>query len=297
MSLFYLNPKSIALGKTLATAGLLASLAQALPAQSATLSWAAVKSGNPTLFVTTGSATGKFLNATNNNIAVSGGGTFNLTFGSIADISISNPSRTSGISSQFVSNTPRIDTTLNGLSTSNQTLYLQENTTTANQALYAGIKFNTTGGVSGVSFTLYDVDNATGNNWQDRVIVRGSLNGAAVSSTATPNTAANISINGVGTTYGSVTGATVLDGLKNIGNDSDAANVTISFTGPIDQLYIDFTQAPGSLNTTDPDSHGIGIGNITYQAVPEPLTLLGAMTAFGFGAAFKRRSAQSQKKS
>jgi hypothetical protein len=29
-------------------------------------------------------------------------------------------------------------------------------------------------------------------------------------------------------------------------------------------------------------------------AVPEPLTILGAMTAFGFGAAFKRKLANSQ---
>ena len=86
----------------------------------------------------------------------------------------------------------------------------------------------------------------------------------------------------------------VLDGTKSVNNDSsNNGNVTISFAGPVDQLYIDFTQAPG-VTGSNPTSHGIGIGNMTYQAVPEPLTLLGAATAISFGTAFKRRSAQSK---
>jgi hypothetical protein len=298
-----LNSKPIALAKIVATAGLLSTVVQALPAQSATLDWGSVRSGNSTLF---NSTTGRFINATN-NIAVSGGGTVNLTLGTIADIN--NISRVQGIpaSSSTVngfdssfSPAPAISTFLNGSSTTASTLYLQQDGRVVANAVYAGIKFNNPGGVSGLTFTLFDVDNSsgslTGNSWQDRVIVRGLLNGNSVASTATPNIPANISINGAGTTYGSVAGATVLDGLKNIGNDLDAANVTISFAGPVDQLYIDFTQAPGSLSTTNPNpaSHGIGIGNMTYQAVPEPLTLLGAATAIAFGTAFKRRSAQSK---
>ena len=160
-------------------------------------------------------------------------------------------------------------------------------------------KFNNLGGVSGLSFTLFDIDNdkssLTGNGWQDRVIVRGLFNNSAVGLTATPSTSANISVNGAGTTYANSTiaGATVLDGLKSVANDNnDGANVIISFLGPVDQVYIDFTQAPGATGS-DPNSHGIGIGNMTYQAVPEPLTLLGAATAIAFGTAFKRRSAKS----
>jgi len=62
---------------------------------------------------------------------------------------------------------------------------------------------------------------------------------------------------------------------------------------PSIKSIIDFTQAPGATGA-NPSSHGIGIGNMTYQAVPEPLTLLGAATAIAFGTAFKRRSAQSK---
>jgi hypothetical protein len=301
MSYFSQNSKSIVLAKIVATAGLLSTVVQALPAQSATLDWGSVRSGNSTLF---NSTTGRFLNATN-NIAVSGGGTVNLTLGTIADIT--NISRVQGIpaSSSTVngfdssfSPAPAISTFLNGSSTAS-TLYLQQDGLAVANAVYAGIKFNNPGGVSGLTFTLFDVDNSsgslTGNSWQDRVIVRGLLNGNSVASTATPQNSANISIDGAGTTYGSVAGGTVLDGLKSVDNDlSNDGNVTISFAGPIDELYIDFTQASGSLSGSNPASHGIGIGNMTYQAVPEPLTILGAATAIAFGTAFKRRSAQSK---
>ena len=301
MSYFSQNSKSIVLAKIVATAGLLSTVVQALPAQSATLDWGSVRSGNSTLF---NSTTGRFLNATN-NIAVSGGGTVNLTLGTIADIT--NISRVQGIpaSSSTVngfdssfSPAPAISTFLNGSSTAS-TLYLQQDGLAVANAVYAGIKFNNPGGVSGLTFTLFDVDNATNsltnNAWQDRVIVRGLFNGSAVGLTATPFTPANISMNGAGTTYTNptFTGATVLDGLKSANNDtSNGGNVTISFLGRVDQIYIDFTQAQGSLSSANPASHGIGIGNMNY-AVPEPLTLLGAATAIAFGSAFKRRSAKS----
>lgn len=315
MSYFSRNSKSIVLAKIVATAGLLSTVVQALPAQSATLDWGSVRSGNSTLF---NSTTGRFLNATN-NIAISSGGTVDLTLGTIADIT--NISRVQGIpaSSSTVngfdstfSPAPAISTFLNGSSTAS-TLYLQQDGFAVANAVYAGIKFNNPGGVSGLTFTLFDVDNSSGsltnNAWQDRVIVRGLFNGVAVLpttvsavSTFVNASTGNISINGAGTGYtGAVIGgATVLDGTKSVDNDtSNAGNVTISFLGPVDQLYIDFTQAPGSLGTTtnpNPTSHGIGIGNMTYQAVPEPLTILGAATAIAFGTAFKRRSAQLKNK-
>ena len=289
MSYFSLNAKSVFLAKTLATAGLLATVVQAMPAQAATLDWQTVKNSS--------SVFGGTLSASN-TITVDGGGTVDLELGTIANIN--DVTRTLGITSQLVSGTPKIDPLLNGtLTDDSPSLYLQQNSGAVANALYAGFKFNNLGGVSGLSFTLFDIDNdkssLTGNGWQDRVIVRGLFNNSAVGLTATPSTSANISVNGAGTTYANSTiaGATVLDGLKSVANDNnDGANVIISFLGPVDQVYIDFTQAPGATGS-DPNSHGIGIGNMTYQAVPEPLTLLGAATAIAFGSAFKRRSAQS----
>lgn len=294
MSYLSLNSKSIVL-KTLATAGLLVTVVQTLPAQAATLDWGSLKSNsqqnNP--FAGTLSAS--------NTITVNGGGTVNLELGTIADIN--NVTRTLGTGSQFVSGTPKIDPLLNGtLPNTSPSLYFQQDSNAVANAVYAGFKFNNPGGVSGLTFTLFDIDNdkgsLTGNGWQDRVIVRGLFNNSAVGLTATPFTPANISINGAGTNYANSTfaGATVLDGLKSVDNaTSNDGNVTISFLGPVDQIYIDFTQAPGATGA-NPNSHGIGIGNMTYQAVPEPLTVLGAATAIAFGTAFKRRSTQSKNK-
>ena len=295
MSYLSLNSKSIGPAKLLATAGILATVMQALPAQAATLDWGTLKSSTP--FAGTISQS--------NTISLSGGGTVNLELGTIADIN--NVTRTLGTGSQFAvgpngAPTPSIDPLLNGtLPDASPSLYLQQDSGAVANAVYAGFKFNNPGGVSGLTFTLFDIDNSsnslTSNSWQDRVIVRGLFNNSAVGLTATPFTPGNISINGAGTTYANSTfaGATVLDGLKSVDNaTSNDGNVTISFLGPVDQVYIDFTQASGSLSGSNPASHGIGIGNMTYQAVPEPLTLLGAATAIAFGTAFKRRSAQSK---
>jgi hypothetical protein len=296
MSYFSLNSKSIVLAKTLATAGLLATVVQAMPAQAATLDWQTVKNSS--------SVFGGTLSASN-TITVDGGGTVDLELGTIANINNVNVTRTLGTGSQFAVGpnnvrTPTIDPLLNGtLPDASPSLYLQQDSGAVANAVYAGFKFNNPGGVSGLTFTLFDIDNSsnslTSNSWQDRVIVRGLFNGSAVGLTATPFTPANISMNGAGTTYtnSTFTGATVLDGLKSANNDnSNGGNVTISFLGPVDQIYIDFTQAEGSLSSANPSSHGIGIGNMSY-AVPEPLTLLGAATAIAFGTAFKRRSAKS----
>jgi hypothetical protein len=298
MSCFSLNCNSIVPAKLLATAGILATVMQVLPAQAATLDWGTLKTS--TAFA------GKI--SQSNTISVSGGGTVNLELGTIANIN--NVTRTLGTGSQFAvgpngAPTPSIDPLLNGtLPNTSPSLYLQQDSGAVANSVYAGFKFNNPGGVSGLTFTLFDIDNSsnslTSNSWQDRVIVRGLFNNSAVGLTATPFTPSNISINGAGTTYANSTfaGATVLDGLKSVDNDTNTSNdgnVTISFLGPVDQVYIDFTQAPGATGD-NPAGHGIGIGNMTYQAVPEPLTLLGAATAIAFGTAFKRRSAQLKKK-
>ncbi len=304
MSCFSLNSNSIVPAKLLATAGILATIMQVLPAQAASLNWQTVRDSSSAFAGTI---------SPSNTISVSGGGTVNLELGTIADIN--NVTRTLGTGSQFAigpnnTPTPGINSLLNGtLPNASPSLHLQQDSGAVANAVYAGFKFNNPGGVSGLTFTLFDIDNdngsLTGNGWQDRVIVRGLFNGAAVLpttvsavSTFVNASTGNISINGVGTGYAgaNISGATVLDGTKSVNNDSsNNGNVTISFAGPVDQLYIDFTQAPGATGT-NPASHGIGIGNMTYQAVPEPLTVLGAVTAIAFGTAFKRRSNQSKNK-
>jgi len=294
---------------SLVTVGFLSTLLQSQAAQAASLNWQTVKTGNPTFF----NSSGAFKSASN-TVSVTNGGTVNLTFGTIADINATSPVRVPGITSQFVNNTPKIDATLNGtLPDASPSLYFQQDSSSVNNAIYAGLKFNNTGGVSGLTFTLFDVDNdkgsLTNNAWQDRVIVRGLLNGVAVLPTSVTAVSSyvsassgNISINGGAsglTPYagGNITGATVIDGTKSVNNDnSNNGNVTFSFGGNIDELYIEFTQASGALSSSaaiNPSNHGIGIGDMNF-AVPEPLTILGSGAAIGFGAIFKRRLAKAR---
>ena len=94
MSYFSLNAKSVFLAKTLATAGLLATVVQAMPAQAATLDWQTVKNSS--------SVFGGTLSASN-TITVDGGGTVDLELGTIANIN-SAVSRVAGITGDFASN-------------------------------------------------------------------------------------------------------------------------------------------------------------------------------------------------
>ena len=59
------------------------------------------------------------------------------------------------------------------------------------------------------------------------------------------------------------------------------------------KLYAALHIGNGGLNTLPGGVNSIAIG--ASQAVPEPLTILGAATAAGIGAAFKRRSAKQSK--
>ncbi len=59
-----------------------------------------------------------------------------------------------------------------------------------------------------------------------------------------------------------------------------------------------FPTAPGVVDGIGLDDLTIGTANqvVTNQAVPEPLTILGAGTAVAFGAGFKRKLNKSPKK-
>lgn len=67
-----------------------------------------------------------------------------------------------------------------------------------------------------------------------------------------------------------------------------------SFTFTTPGTYTAFGRLVGSINPTD----SAQTSSVTFQvvAVPEPLTLLGAGTALGFGTFFKRELSKKQKK-
>ena len=60
-------------------------------------------------------------------------------------------------------------------------------------------------------------------------------------------------------------------------------------------LNNDFNSTSGG-SLSDPTSNVSALSLTPAAAVPEPLTILGAVTAAGFGAGFKRKLAKSVKK-
>ena len=81
-------------------------------------------------------------------------------------------------------------------------------------------------------------------------------------------------------------GGADIAGFPIVSNDSAYLGFIVP---PLNEFYVTDTitvNAGGSLTS---------VSN-TYQAVPEPLTMLGAMTAAGFGVGFKRKLAKAGKK-
>jgi hypothetical protein len=81
-------------------------------------------------------------------------------------------------------------------------------------------------------------------------------------------------------------------------NGGDLVQEIDGIVGPGDNqaIFVDgFTTAP--VTRVEIDLPGSGaIDNITYDPVPEPLTILGSTMALGFGALFKKQQSKKQKK-
>ncbi len=187
----------------------------------------------------------------------------------------------------FVAGTPDDTIVLNGSSATNETLRLQYDPGNENDSVTMTTAFNYGVPVQNVSFRIYDIDisgssASTSNSWNDLITVTGFLNGNPLT--------ANYS--GQGFTSGSVVQVgDSLNGVQNVGNDSDDGNIDVSFASPIDSFELVFSQDP-ALVRENPSSHGIGIGDISYEPVPEPLTIGGSLLAFGLGGYFKKKSAK-----
>jgi hypothetical protein len=101
------------------------------------------------------------------------------------------------------------------------------------------------------------------------------LNGSLISGTI------NVSVNGGSSSLSTST------------NSSTNFFGFISDNGtPLTGLVVNATQTSGSRWAT---TNNLIVGQAATTAVPEPLTILGAMTAAGFGAGFKRKLAKSKK--
>jgi len=80
-------------------------------------------------------------------------------------------------------------------------------------------------------------------------------------------------------------GGSDITGFPIVSNDSAYLGFIVP---PLNEFYVTDVITVGDLGSLTSVSN-------TYQAVPEPLTMLGAMTAAGFGVGFKRKLAKAEK--
>lgn len=165
--------------------------------------------------------------------------------------------------------TPALTNTLQGgLGTAENTLCLALNLQNQSQAVTVSVNFSAlyTQGVTGVSFTIFDIDfaNSAGNTFQDqlRSIQAIDMNGNPVAATIT--TSANNTLSGTGLSQ-VVTG--IVSGTDT-GAGSGNSNVTISFGATAIQSFT-FTYGSGSGTVADPTYQHIGFHDITFTPVPE----------------------------
>nr|OEJ78892.1 hypothetical protein A5482_12115 [Cyanobacterium sp. IPPAS B-1200] len=134
--------------------------------------------------------------------------------------------------------------------------------------------------VKGLTFDIFDIDRSANlptsgtpnpSTWQDRVIVKGFLGGNEVTPTFTIFDTNNVR----------KVGDFTLDGIRNVGNTANGGNVRVSFADSIDSFILTFTDNPSLVTTTSPSSHGIGIGSMSFQTVPEP-SMMSGLLLFGF---------------
>ncbi|BAZ17179.1 hypothetical protein NIES4071_90570 [Calothrix sp. NIES-4071] len=238
----------------------------------------------------------------NRTINVDGGGQVNFGFLLGTNIGFSTHGN-SGL-------TPAINSVLNGSKPdTDKSLHIQIDpgvksnltvpTGTAFGQTYAGaLNMATTfsgfgGALNGVSFVLHDIDiSGTGSDisWQDRVILRGFLGNEVVNtiftrpgSSGLPNNVSLINPN-------------TLDGVRSVDNDNGGSgDILVSFGGAIDRFELIFTEG-GRTTQTNPSSHGIGIGDISYtsvaKSVPEPTAVIGLFALGAFSVSSLRQRKQ-----
>jgi len=180
---------------------------------------------------------------------------------------------------------------------SQASLQLATNTTSATTSYQqVTISFMYTGGASGVSFTLWDVD-ATSSG----TVTNGFIDQIShISATTTTGTTIYPTVTGsptYNTVAGSGAGITVT-GINSAGNATNQGDVTISFTGQITSLTFQYANiAPGTRST---QYVGISPINFTPSGVAFPevnssssaLMLCGGVMGFGL---LRRRSHNAER--
>ncbi len=167
--------------------------------------------------------------------------------------------------SYFILNSPTVDNTLTGgQGTSANSLLLAVDWNTDAKSVTVKITFNYTQGVSGVSYTLFDVDALdAGNNsgYQDEVSSIVAQNGSGPLIAPTITTSSDNSKSGSGTNV-------VVRGTDTATDTANSGNVTVSYgTNTITSMTFTYGNGPDSPN--NPGTQGIGLYDITYTPKPK----------------------------
>jgi len=237
------------------------------------------------LLMTSSAVYGANLNLDWNNTTFVAGGlnqTFSVGQGEVnLQFSLKNGSSFAGF--EGVS-TPRLTQTLTGTNPE-VSLHLQRQPSSSSNNR-GSIELKTSflgynkGIVKDLTFDIFDIDRSANlptsgppnaSSWQDRVIIKGFLGGNEVTPTFTIFNTTNVR----------KVGDFTLDGIRNVDNRQDGGNVRVSFEEAIDSFILTFTDNPNLVTTTSTNNHGIGIGSMSFQTVPEP-SMMGGLLLFGF---------------
>ena len=188
--------------------------------------------------------------------------------GGIVDITFLNPENFASFEG---ADTPQINSILNGDNPdSDQSLHLQIDPEDpfgqiTMETRFSGFRKS----LVDVSFLLYDVD-ISNNSWQDVVTLTGY---------GSENDLVNPIFEVLGSTY-EVDGSE-LTGNRPADNDGATGNVRVSFSG-INGFDLEFADGQGT------NSHGIGVGDIEVEDVPEPAAAV-ALGIFALAVFSKRK--------
>jgi hypothetical protein len=189
------------------------------------------------------------------------------------DITVAVSGNTSRLTTELVSPnpmTPAITTDFQGgLASAKNTLCLAVNFSSQTQSVTVTVDFSSlyTLGVQNVSFTLFDIDfsNVTNNTYQDQLagITATSIDGTTlIAPTITTSVANTLSGSGINQVVTGVASAT------DVGSNTGNGNVTITFGNTAIRSFT-FTYGSGTGTVPDPTYQHVGIGDISFTAVPE----------------------------
>jgi hypothetical protein len=176
--------------------------------------------------------------------------------------------------------TPSITSDLEGgFGPSNKSLCIAIDLANQSQSVVVRVDFSAqyAQGVTNVSFTIFDVDfaNSGGSNFQDQL---RSISALSIDGTTLIAPTITTSVNNTlsGTDFNQVVNG--IASTSDTGASSNSANVTISFGANAIKSFT-FTYGSGSGTIADPTYQHIGLGDITFEPVPEMNPAWGALVS------------------